>query len=558
MPPLAVPTTAPLASTLRIDPSSPFVLRILSRLSRPSLLTLANDWLAYGSSALSGPYLCRPRDRRGTSSDDQAEDDNLPRDHGHDDSDDDEDDDDDDGDDDDGCRDMDPSDLYPPMRNISALRDHYASLRARKGTRKELVDRIVEGDWRHGLSLYQIAMADLQYLLDHPGSQRWTAYRIVAHKVELGADPEDDAPSTIADGQSLVVPRFHPSTFLRNLQNQVLPDVKVHFQFYRHPELPLLLLRVFVLESPYNAVLGSTAAGASDLEASRIVYIAFPDASPHIYISKPQAQASAASGGSAESKSLQMLLARGIPQALSRPRQRFGLAHTGLTTRNLSELLERRGSGRTNCAAGGWTIYADEMGLGGKQESPLDTVQPTPPLSEMDDRDVPRSGKRAVSPATEHERRAAKKAVVDARRRFADSARIDDGKGVERLDVVIEDPFPDGFIDSRADGGQEHDEEEQAQRRDGRRQGGEIDMATGGQGDDVDGDYNVRQETRRSWRPHVTIAFQGPHVFAGIRQLVEHGIIDGRRMPGWMTGEEGVTSGRVEDGRIKGYSGSGV
>jgi len=54
------------------------------------------------------------------------------------------------------------------------------------------------------------------------------------------------------------------------------------------------------------------------------------------------------------------------------------------------------------------------------------------------------------------------------------------------------------------------------------------------------------------------MTFHGSHVFAGMRELVEAGIIDGERMPGWMTGEEGVSIGVVKSGRIRGFKGSGV
>lgn len=65
-------------------------------------------------------------------------------------------------------------------------------------------------------------------------------------------------------------------------------------------------------------------------------------------------------------------------------------------------------------------------------------------------------------------------------------------------------------------------------------------------------------ENPSQWRPTVQITFQGNHVFAGIRQLVEAGIVDGERMPGWMTGEDGVTVGVVRHGRIRGNKGSGL
>ena len=58
-------------------------------------------------------------------------------------------------------------------------------------------------------------------------------------------------------------------------------------------------------------------------------------------------------------------------------------------------------------------------------------------------------------------------------------------------------------------------------------------------------------EEGESWKPDVKISFQGSHVFAGLRMLVEKGVLDGERMPGWMTGEAGVSVGIVKDGRIE-------
>jgi len=59
------------------------------------------------------------------------------------------------------------------------------------------------------------------------------------------------------------------------------------------------------------------------------------------------------------------------------------------------------------------------------------------------------------------------------------------------------------------------------------------------------------EEINDSWQPSIRLSFQGSHVFAGIRQLVEKGIIDGEKMPGWMTGEVGVSIGVVKNGRME-------
>ncbi|KAK0651482.1 centromere protein Chl4/mis15/CENP-N [Cercophora newfieldiana] len=486
MPRISIPTTGRLPSSLRVDPSNPAVSKILNRLSRASLISIALDWLDENDPSLAAPYLRRAEDE------DDSEDEN---------------------------------DFNVPAQSLGALQELYANLQSRKGSKREVIDRIVEGDWRHGLSLNQLAGADLQYLYDHPLSQRWTAYRIVPLKpVNPDADADDDVTPT-EDKQSLSIPRLHPATFLNALQSQVPPDVKAHYTIDRHRTLPLLLLRIFIIDSPYNTSLSlhsSSSSSATTFDTSRTVYIAFPDASPHVFISKPQslsiAPGTAGAGIGGESKSLRTLIVEGIPKALSRPRQRVTLKATGLVTRNINELLERKGKQRTNAAGGGWGVYADEK----VKESPLDMVLPTPPLSEEDgDAEGTRGGKRPLSVVERREERKRKRARLVAKARFGGSGRVEDGKGLERVDVVVEDAFPAAAEEGEGEREEEEDEDEELQ-------------------------------------PYVRLTFHGSHVFAGIRQLVEHGIIDGERMPGWMTGEEGVSVGAVRNGRIRGYKGSGL
>ncbi|KAK0612836.1 centromere protein Chl4/mis15/CENP-N [Bombardia bombarda] len=555
---ISIPTTSRLPSSLRVDASNPLVAKVLNRLSRASLLTIALDWLDENNLYLSAPYL-------------------LPA-------------------DDDDDEDEETDDFNPPARSLAALQELYTSLQTRKGPKREVIDRIAEGDWRHGLSLYQLAMVDLQYLYDRPMWQWWTAYRIVPLKPLSQGDDDDDAPQSVIDKESLLIPRFHPSTFLKALQAQVLPDVKAHYNFDRHRDLPVLLLRIFILDSPYNTSLslgsGSGNSASSNktttsssnnitrFDTSRTVYIAFPDDSPHIFISKPQTQTlsggpaggagAGAGAGGGESKSLRNLIVEGIPKALSRPRERVTLKSTSLTTNNLTWLLDRCGAARTNSAAGGWSVYADEDR---RLETPLDVVLPSPPLSDVDgDRDgggkekVREDGgragvmKRAVSPGGQRDERNAKRARLVARARFADTGMVGDGKGVGRVDVVVEDAFPVvvGGEDGRDDGG----EEQQESISRGGAGGGRKSTVQAALERDGDDDDDVAMDdasgVAAGWRPNVRLTFHGSHVFAGVRQLVEMGIIDGERMPGWMTGEEGVTIGAVRNGRIRGHKGSGV
>ncbi|KAK3314749.1 centromere protein Chl4/mis15/CENP-N [Apodospora peruviana] len=532
MPRISIPTAARLPSALRVEPSNPAVSKILSRLSRTSLVSVALDWLDDKNLPLAAPYL-----HQQANPDDSQDDDGL----------------------------SDDDDFNPPARSLAALRELYGDLQTRKGSKREVLDRIIEGDWRHGLSLYQLAMADLQYLYDHPTSQKWSAYRIVALKTPSpdAADNDSHHPQEV-DKESLTIPRFHPSTFLKSLQATVLPDVKAHYNFDRHKTLPLLLLRIFILDSPYNTNLAvKSSSGATSFDTSRTVYIAFPDASPFIYISKPQAlsgSAPAGGGGTGESNSLRTLIVEGIPKALSRPRQRFTLKSTNLSTKNLEELLDKRGSARTNSAGGGWSIYADEK----VKESPLDTVLPSPPLSDREEAPITKKPS-PPSREDEEEQRTRKRMRLVAKARFGDSSLVDDSKGVERVDIILEDAFPSVASTTKRKRHQSGVEEEDNHHNDDRRRR----TKTGGSGrksnfevalgdDELHGEEEAEEAGEGKWTPNVRLTFHGSHVFAGIRQLVERGIIDGERMPGWMTGEEGVTVGAVRNGRIRGHKGAGL
>ncbi|RDA92231.1 hypothetical protein CP533_5729 [Ophiocordyceps camponoti-saundersi (nom. inval.)] len=512
---LSVPTKARLPSSLRVESTNRAVVKSLSRLSREALLSIALDWLEDENLPNAAPYLVREAD---------ADED-------------------------------DPDHLYPPCHSITELRDLYRDMQSQKGSKHDVVSRILEGDWRHGLTLYQLAMIDCADLEEHPTSHIWSAYAILPLKLP-STDAVDEKQPPRPDKRSLTIPRFHPSTFLQKLQDQVPPDVKAHYHFYRPRDFPVLLLRVFVIDSPYNTSLAlsaqnPTAAGTS-FASSRTIYLAFPDGSPSLYISRSQSTGPISLG---ESKSLHGLIVNGVSKALSQPRQRFDLKSINLSSRNLYALLDRRGGGRGNAAAGGWSIYADER----VKESPLDTVPPRRPL--LSDSKVGVAAPKR--PAPSELSRELKRAKLVAKARFANEALVTDGKGVERVDILMKDPFPvnedddnggGGGLAPDADASAEENGDTARKRAPDRRRSKMDAMLQQVLIEDEDGD----EADTPGWTPAVRLSFQGTHVFAGIRQLVEAGVVDGERMPGWMTGEEGVTTGVVRHGRIRGHKGAGL
>lgn len=511
---ISVPTTSSLPSTLRVGTSNASIQKSLNRLSRESLISLALDWLDDANLPNAIPYI------QGEDDEDEGED-----------------------------------DIYPPCRSLDELKQLYLDMQQQKGSKRDVISRIVEGDWRTGLTLYQLAMADFAYFDQNPNSKKWSAYQILP--LMPPSRNQDDEEILKPDRKSLTIPRFHPSTFLQNLQSQVLPDVKAHYHFHRPKDFPVLLLRIFLVDSPYASNLALTARDASgtatNFDFSRTVYIAFPDGSPALYITKSQ---SIGAVGTGDSKSLQSLIVNGVPKALSRPRERYTLKSCNLASRNLDAILEKKGSGRTNSAGGGWSIYGDER----NGESPLDTVLPSPPLSR--ESSLTNERRKRVTELTPMDR-ATKRAKLVAKARFGDSSIVSDGKGVERVEVVMQDPFPSAKTIPDEDDGDDGDDGEEADQQSGprstNRRRSKIDAVI----QEVDhssapDDAEEENEGSGTWTPSVKILLQGIHVWAGVRQLVEAGIIDGERMPGWMTGEDGVTTGIVRSGRIRGHNGSGL
>lgn len=501
---LSVPTTSALSSSQLIPATHPAVTRILYRLTRLSLLSLVLDWLDERNQETSAPYLLSPDEE-----------------------------------------DDDEQDFYPPASSLPALREIYTDLQARKGSKRDVVDRILEGDWRDGISLYQLAMADMQYLYDHPASQKWTALKIVRLFTDSSAPNEKEHPS---------IPRFHPATFLQNLQREALPDVKAHYNLDRHPTLPLLILRVFILESPYNTGLAlHSAKERTTFDASKTFYVAFPDFSPYIYVSLATTSSSAPGSVSsaADNKSLRKLMLEGIPKAFSKPRDRFKLEGTSLSAKNLDALVERRGGGRTNAAGGGWGVYSEDKKEG---DNPLNIQLPTPESSVQEDvQGATEAGDKRLSMKRKRVEDASvlKRRKLVARGRFGNSAKADDGKGIERLDVRLEDHFPAVSAALEEDAANVEAEEPaiRDKKQKGRRSTITLELDRTEEDDELASD---------GWRPDIRLTFHGQHVFAGIRELVEAGIVDGEKMPGWMTGEEGVSVGVVKDGRIRGNKGSGL
>jgi central kinetochore subunit Mis15/CHL4 len=203
-----------------------------------------------------------------------------------------------------------------------------------------------------------------------------------------------------------------------------------------------------------------------------------------------------------------------------------------------------RGGYKCNAAQGGWSIFVD----GDVDPSPLDGLAKA---KRADGDDKENESHTVEKEEQDPEERVRKRRKLVAEGRFGTSGKTDDNKGIERLDIRIEDPYvgvlesPSSVIKAATVIEESLEAVSSTKTRRGR-------SAASPSSDTSELSDSV------SWRPEILLKFNGSHVFAGIRKLVEEGVVDGERMPGWLTGEAGVSIGVVREGRVMGSHGSGL
>ncbi|KAK6347647.1 hypothetical protein TWF718_005486 [Orbilia javanica] len=430
-------------------PPSPQLTRYLLRLSKPSLEKLVFDWLR--------TPLCAP--------DLSPIDDDL-LDVGY--------------------------DEEPQETTLEEAEEAYKSLTSRK----EFVGRVFEREWRGGLTMHQIAQVDMQYLLDHPSSLKWTASELV---LEEGRKPVGDK-----------LPKFQPFVFCKALLEIMDPMVQCHPYYISHPTLPLTIVRLS-LHDPYPLP-------TLPPPTNQIFYLAVPTSSPHLFFTPQRSK-------------LADICRKSLPIALSSHHRRYDIISTALSAKTLEALVARKGCERGDLAAGGgWSVFAVE-GEGAVEGDPLEVSRPRK--------------RRSLDAGMGNGGGEGKKRKLIAEERFGKSATVGDGSGLERVEVKLREVWPRGkevpgvlgAVDGNAGKG-----------RKGRPKKDTAPVTN------ADEDAPLVDENApwkgKSWMPNVDVVLEGTHVFAGVRTLVEEGVFDGEKIPTWMTGEEGKSVGTVKGGTI--------
>jgi central kinetochore subunit Mis15/CHL4 len=481
MAPIRCPTTASIPGHIKVPSTKPALVKTLSRLSRTSLINLALKWLESEDNPALHPYLESNRNI-----DEEAEEDYL----------------------------------YTPAKDIGELRMTYEHLKNEKGTKREIIDLILDGDWRRGISLQQLAMIDFQHLQDNDTALRWTALKLVPlHNPEHSNDTSSDSfkprKRRRLSQDPPLYPQIQPATFVSALSDEISSLVKAHYYIShvsRSPASSLPILRLHVSDSPYT----HTTPKDSNLflESARTLYIALPPSCPYIYValSGPAASTNRKDASTATTKmdiaSLKRTVLEAVPKALSRPQSRWSLEPTDLTAKSLTAICALRGNKRSGASGGAFSIFSE----GEVDTSPLD-------------------------PRVDGDEEAKEAKVQKVKRKRKVLAERD--SNINATDVVTNVAKRFGVVGIEEEIAQEKSTEPLQTRTASKTPSAPA----------LDRVF-VRIESDKPEAMQFNLTFSGTDVFAGLRQLAELGCFDTKKMPSWMTGEEGSSVITVRDGVV--------
>jgi central kinetochore subunit Mis15/CHL4 len=555
-PTIRAPTTSSIPSANKIPSTTRSLVKSLSRLSRASLVELALEWLQEHNQPACAPYLACNRDLE-----EEAEEDYL----------------------------------HTPAESIEELQTLYQTFKTEPGTKRDIVDRVLDGDWRRGISLQQLAMIDFQHLQDHEASLRWTALKLVPLGAAATENPSEPLKRPRNPSATEPFPRMHPSAFIQALKHEISPLVKAHYYLHRLPEPHnLTILRLCVSDTPYANPTSSYLSYFTD--SSRTLYIAFPDSCPYVYVAL-----SGSGGGGGNNKgaalprvdttALKRTVLEAVPKALSRPHQRYALEATALTAKNLSTMCTLRGNRSSGASQGAYSIFADAIA----EEGPLEVVRRSSESNisaqdeENEDIEVGESdvslqqsrkrkvlGERNLNVPTDtvEDRKRVKKRKIEVARRFGMTG-LPDSKHrapIDRLHIKLETDLvspEDAGLDTRSNADANAPSEPITANAAKKRKKGSVLDAFDPQKNrpksqsQAPSSYLVQynsnaQSTNHTPTAALTLTYHGTDVFAGIRTLAEMGFVDLDKMPAWMTGEEGVSTGTVRNGIVIDGRGGGA
>ncbi|QPG74807.1 hypothetical protein FOA43_002143 [Brettanomyces nanus] len=395
------------------------------------------------------------------------------------------------------------------------------SLRAAKSSKKrKLIDRILVDFYPEGLNALQLAQLDIQLMVDKPNLYTWVSSTA---KIISNIGPIDEIKDALDDFIFSLDSQSFLDHLIKNLANLYL----THIYISRHPQLPLIIIRIQMYEYVHlkrakrGSISGSLSNGQNpDIISRKPYYLVIPTSSPNLIHSVSNVD-------DLTSK----LILQSVETTLSSSLRRVKLIKNKeppLKTLEAMHIL--KGISRFGHALGSWAPYADGTVDIGPLGDPTQHIVLRPAKNGAYERPQSQDEERKMIAALKFKGSLFPKLKSD--RLYEDNR-----KKRQRLAT--------GLVST--DGEDDIDEE----------QPNEYQSIVPVQS----GDFIVQNKLKEPYNedktirdvsdaPSIRLRLFGSDIFAGLHQLAVEGIVDPKTIPSWLTGEEGLHRGIIKDGEF--------
>lgn len=371
-----------------------------------------------------------------------------------------------------------------------------------KWKKSKLVDRMLFEYWANGLNLLQLAQIDCQLIVDNPNSYFWTL-------------------STVKNAWGEQVPlSLDPPLFLKRLARELSKIFMSYIYVCTHPNLPLVLIRIQVFDLLPSSKQSSKrlATQRAHITSHKPYFLAVPMNSPHL-IHSP--------GNDLVSEIVLQVVESSLADS---PRDLLLLDTPKLqkAVRSLESMHILKGVSRFANSLGPWIPYAD----GEADISPLANFEDHPALAST------------VDICSSAEERLEKMANI----RFKGTP-----SGEIKSDVLFED---NKSLRKRRRPDEEKDDESLLSRHAKKSRFSTVAPIRYAEFTIKNriGESNKTTNADDDQSSNVVMKLVGTDVFAGLHELAtktikhEDSVVIPERLPGWLTGEEGLSCGIIKNG----------
>lgn len=333
----------------------------------------------------------------------------------------------------------------------------------------KLIDRIIVDFYPDGLNALQLAQVDIQLMMDKPNNYRWVSSTA---KV-LGGNQIDD-----------FILSLDSKTFLDHLVASLASLYLTHIYISKHPQLPLILVRIQMYEfihlkkSRKRTASDIADSTAPDVISRRPYYLAIPTSSPHLIHSL-----------SNDDDLTAKLILQAVEETLSTSYRPVRLVRSHeKPLKGIESMHILKGVSRFGDSLGSWAAYADNVvdvnPLGADSDHILLNPTRTGEVANRQQAIAALRFKGSIARGKESLYEGSKKARTDA-----------SIVPIQTAEYCIQTPVDDHT-------------------------------------------------------PSIRLRLFGHDIFAGMQQLAVDGTVDATKVPGWLTGEEGLATGTVTAGKF--------